>query len=175
MPAAATRSDAYGRTQIIPIASKAVFPEGTVAFKLLFTMAAKDQVPYLDGAPEWIADTERSNDANQIRNNKVRLLQIDIAVKDNRSSEGGWVFGTFQFDNSVDRADSVATAHPCDADVGKRPDVHACKLRPGARAHSTGVLDQYRCACRRLPLRFAAIFERSACPWVGRSRQWAGR
>jgi len=28
-----------------PDASKAVFPEGTVAFKLLFTMAAKDQVP----------------------------------------------------------------------------------------------------------------------------------
>ena len=84
-----------------PDANKAVFPEGTVAFKLLFTQATKDQVPYLDGSPEWIADTERSNDANQIRNNKVRLLQVDIAVKDNRSSEGGWVFGTFQFDKSV--------------------------------------------------------------------------
>jgi len=84
-----------------PDASKAAFPEGTVAFKLLFTMATKDQVPYLDGAPEWIADTERSNDANQIRSNKVRLLQVDIAVKDNRSSEGGWVFGTFQFDKGV--------------------------------------------------------------------------
>jgi hypothetical protein len=84
-----------------PDASKAAFPEGTVAFKLLFTMATKDQVPYLDGSPEWSADTDRSNDANQIRGNKVRLLQIDIAVKDNRSNEGGWVFGTFQFDNSV--------------------------------------------------------------------------
>jgi hypothetical protein len=84
-----------------PDASKAAFPEGTVAFKLLFTTATKDQVPYLDGAPEWIADTERSNDANQIRGNKVRLLQIDIAVKDNRSNKGGWVFGTFQFDKSV--------------------------------------------------------------------------
>jgi hypothetical protein len=84
-----------------PDASKAVFPEGTVAFKLLFTMATKDQVPYLEGAPEWIADTQRSNDASQIRGNKVRLLQIDIAVKDNRSNEGGWVFGTFQFDKSV--------------------------------------------------------------------------
>jgi hypothetical protein len=64
-------------------------------------MATKDQVPYLDGAPEWIADTERSNDATQIRGNKVRLLQIDIAVKDSRSSEGGWVFGTFQFDKNA--------------------------------------------------------------------------
>jgi hypothetical protein len=84
-----------------PDASKAVFPEGTVAFKLLFTQATKDEVPYLDGAPEWIADTDRSNDANQIRGNKVRLLQIDIAVKDSRSNEGGWVFGTFQFDKGV--------------------------------------------------------------------------
>ena len=84
-----------------PDATKAVFPEGTVAFKLLFTLATKDQVPYLDGAPEWIADTERSNNADQIRGNKVRLLQLDIAVKDNRSGEGGWVFGTFQFDKSV--------------------------------------------------------------------------
>ena len=83
-----------------PDATRAVFPEGTVAFKLLFTTATKDQVPYLDGAPEWIADTERSNDANQIRGNKVRLLQIDVAVKDSRSSKGGWVFGTFQFDSS---------------------------------------------------------------------------
>ena len=38
---------------------------------------------------------------NQIRGNKVRLLQVDVAVKDNRSGEGGWVFGTFQFDKSV--------------------------------------------------------------------------
>jgi hypothetical protein len=88
-----------------PDASKAAFPEGTVAFKLLFTTATKDQVPYLDGAPEWIADTERSNDATQIRGNKVRLLQIDIAVKDSRSSEGGWVFGTFQFDKNVTAQD----------------------------------------------------------------------
>jgi hypothetical protein len=84
-----------------PDASKAVFSEGTVAFKLLFTQATKDQVAFLDGAPEWIADTERSNDANQIRGSKVRLLQIDIAVKDSRSNKGGWVFGTFQFDSSA--------------------------------------------------------------------------
>ncbi|MEP6809096.1 MAG: hypothetical protein ABI992_02555 [Chthoniobacterales bacterium] len=88
-----------------PDASKAVFPEGTVTFKLLFTTATKDQVPYLDGSPEWIADTTRSNDANQIRNSKVRLLQIDIAVKDNRSSEGGWIFGTFQFDQGATAQD----------------------------------------------------------------------
>jgi hypothetical protein len=100
MPAAATRSDAYGRTQITPIPVKR-HSRGYGRIQVLFTLATKDQVPYLDGAPEWIADTERSNDANQIRNNKVRLLQIDIAVKDDRSSEGGWVFGTFQFDNSI--------------------------------------------------------------------------
>jgi len=104
-----------------PDASKAAFPEGTVAFKLLFTMATKDQVPYLNGAPEWIADTGRSNDANQIRGNKVRLLQIDIAVKDNRSSDGGWVFGTFQFDNSVAAPDSWRQITPVTLMWGNDP------------------------------------------------------
>ncbi len=88
-----------------PDPSKAVFPEGTVTFKLLFSTTTKDQVPYLDGAPEWIADTNRSNDATQIRATKVRLVQVDFAVKDNRSNEGGWIFGTFQYDKNVANAD----------------------------------------------------------------------
>ena len=33
----------------------ASFPEDSVSFKLLFTTAAKDQVPYLAGSPEWVA------------------------------------------------------------------------------------------------------------------------
>jgi hypothetical protein len=64
-----------------PDASKAVFPEGTVAFKLFFTMATKDQVSYLDGTPEWIRRYEPIQWRQPIRNNKVQLLQVNIAVK----------------------------------------------------------------------------------------------
>ncbi|MFT3880582.1 MAG: hypothetical protein QM703_13075 [Gemmatales bacterium] len=68
------------------------FPEGTVTFKLLFTTATDTAVPFLAGLPEWFADLDRSQDVNAIKNNKVRLLQIDVAVKDSRSSKGGMDF-----------------------------------------------------------------------------------
>lgn len=88
-----------------PDASKASsLPEGTVAAKLLFTTAPTSQVPYLAGAPEW--DAYVYADLNDPRPTlqspravmKVRLLQIDIAVKDSRvASTTGWVFGTFVY------------------------------------------------------------------------------
>jgi hypothetical protein len=77
------------------------FPEGTVSFKLLFTTAPATLAPFLAGAPEWIADIDHSQDINAIKTNKVRLLQIDVAVKDSRSSCGGWIFGTFHYDASL--------------------------------------------------------------------------
>lgn len=88
-----------------PDASKASsLPDGTVAAKLLFTTAPTTQVPYLAGAPEW--DAYVYADPNDPRPTlqspravmKVRLLQIDIAVKDSRvASTTGWVFGTFVY------------------------------------------------------------------------------
>jgi hypothetical protein len=80
------------------------FPEGTVAAKLSFTTAPVSEVPYLKGSPEW--DAYVYADPNDPRPNvhtkravlKVRLLQIDIAVKDSRvASSTGWVFGTFVY------------------------------------------------------------------------------
>jgi len=77
-----------------PDATKALFPEGTVAIKLLFTMAPPDDVPTLLGAPEWEAFVGAPQ---QIRT--VRLLQVDLAVRDDRAdATTGWVFGTFVYD-----------------------------------------------------------------------------
>jgi hypothetical protein len=82
--------------------TKAVnFPEGTVTFKLLFTTAPVSAVLWLNGSPEWMADINRSQNVATIKGNKVRLLQIDIAVKDARSSCGGWTFGTFHYDQAA--------------------------------------------------------------------------
>jgi hypothetical protein len=77
------------------------FPEGTVTFKLLFTTALPAKVPYLVNSPEWVADLDHSQNVATIKGTKVRLLQIDIAVKDARSSCGGWMFGTFHYDNAT--------------------------------------------------------------------------
>ena len=87
-----------------PNKAAGLMPEGTVAGKLLFTTAPVSDVPYLQGAPEWNAyvysdlsnPTPPPGSPRSIV--KVRLLQIDIAVKDSRvASTTGWVFGTFVY------------------------------------------------------------------------------
>jgi hypothetical protein len=91
-----------------PDATLANLPEGTVAAKLLFTTAPADQVPFLAGSPEWdayvyadphIQTSEIPDDpAKRVRAVlKVRLLQIDIAVKDKRAGTIGWFMGTFVY------------------------------------------------------------------------------
>ncbi|HEY4942929.1 MAG TPA: hypothetical protein VII56_15985 [Rhizomicrobium sp.] len=92
-----------------PDPALASFPEGTVAAKLLFTTAPVAQVPYLAGAPQWqayvyadphIQTSDIPNDpAKRVRAVlTVRLLQIDIAVKDSRvASTTGWIMGTFVY------------------------------------------------------------------------------
>ncbi|CAN7694190.1 hypothetical protein [Aminobacter sp. LjRoot7] len=69
------------------------FPVGTTSFKLLFTTATATDIPYLAGAPEWDGDIGRA--PNRI--GKLRLYQIDMAVRDPRSLQTGWVFGTFVY------------------------------------------------------------------------------
>ena len=94
----------------IPNPRNSDFPEGTVTFKLLFTNGAVDKVPFLDGTFEWTANIyekkpyARENGQkvcviNERVNTTVRLLQIDIAIKDSRSPIG-WVFGTFMYNAS---------------------------------------------------------------------------
>lgn len=86
------------------IASKILFPEDTVSIKFLFTDANLDrfagQVAYLDGAPTYTAliDAVGRGGASPVEDREkrnVQLLQLDIAVKDARAANTGWVFGTF--------------------------------------------------------------------------------
>lgn len=68
------------------------FPNGTVSFKLLFT-TADNAVSYLDGAP--VVEGNIGKPGQPRASAKLRLLQMDIAVRDSRAKETGWVFGTF--------------------------------------------------------------------------------
>ncbi len=76
-----------------------VFPEHTVTAKLLFTAASPDEVPYINGSLEWQANINTALFGTGKRAPRtVRLLQVDIAVKDARANTlTGWVFGTFAF------------------------------------------------------------------------------
>jgi hypothetical protein len=114
-------------------AAAAEFPPGTVAVKLLFTQATPQQVPYLSGAPEWEAHIEIQPGVRDIAT--LRLLQIDIAVRDERAKTWtGWVFGTFQYDAGVKNKDPWQKMTPValmwgndpgftqkDYDAGRRP------------------------------------------------------
>lgn len=79
------------------------FPDGTVSIKLLFTEADTKEVPYLDGAKEWQAYIYDKVDVpinpNGTRKVKtLRLVQVDVAVRDSRNDTlTGWVFGTFTY------------------------------------------------------------------------------
>lgn len=74
------------------------FPRYTVSIKFLFTDANPEEVTYLKGAPEFKAFIDptpsRGRPENRVETT-VRLIQLDIAVKDARASQTGWVFGTF--------------------------------------------------------------------------------
>ena len=92
-----------------PDATKAFFPNGTVAIKLLFTEASIGQAPYLgeQGDHEWEAyiyeelpkDPGRPDPDAPRMIKRLRLLQIDLAMRDGRSERTGWVFGTFVYHN----------------------------------------------------------------------------
>lgn len=78
------------------------FPVDTVSVKFLFTDAPSEETPYLEGAPLYYAHIDAPGSgstfhpvAERVRQ-PMRLLQVDVAVKDPRSApETGWIFGTF--------------------------------------------------------------------------------
>lgn len=86
-------------------------PDGAAQFKLLFTTATDDPdsrlyVPYLENTMEWTANIYTnppgSRDDDPARSPQtVRLIQVDVAVRDSRIEETGWVFGTFLYDNTL--------------------------------------------------------------------------
>jgi hypothetical protein len=74
------------------------FPEGTVSVKFLFTDAPTDEVSYLEEAPTYDALIDPPSGGDSVTERtlrEVRLLQVDIAVRDSRADPVGWVFGTF--------------------------------------------------------------------------------
>lgn len=80
------------------------FPEGTVAVKLLFTQAEPD---FLQNTIRWKADIYRGKMPAQT----MRLLQIDVSVRDDISPTG-WVFGTFLYHDNAAPIPYAATLSP---------------------------------------------------------------
>jgi hypothetical protein len=82
------------------LASARLFREGTASFKLLFTDADPAVVTYLKEAPTVKAAVDAfgvrfEGKVREREPRELRLLQVDIAIKDRRAKQTGWVFGTF--------------------------------------------------------------------------------
>ncbi len=127
------------RDPLNPDVTNVNFPEGTVAFKLLFTTAPTSVVPYLGGSPEWAADIDRAQTTQEILNTVVRLLQIDIAVKDQRADKAEWVFGTFHYDSAVSNTDSWLRLRPLALMWGDDPKLTPSGYQSGDRPQESWV------------------------------------
>lgn len=120
-----------------PDPAAARFPDGTVALKLLFTQADPAQVPYLKDAKEWQANIYEStvvppNPAGRRAIRTMRLLQIDVSVRDSRAdSTTGWVFGTFVYNASLPGARPWDRFTPVGIMWGNDPKVTIGQVRRG--------------------------------------------
>ncbi len=87
------------------------FPDGSYIIKLLFSTVQDEQLPTMVNSLVWQADRYVEQNP-EVRNEgplskydrevqPVRMLQIDVAVRDDRSLTG-WLFGTFAYDGTRD-------------------------------------------------------------------------
>jgi hypothetical protein len=93
------------------------FPDGTVVGKLLFVPLDATEVPWLVDPVEWTAyvysadlpptgmPRYRNAASAERQDAPVRLIQMDIMVRDSRVDEtGGWIFGTFAYNGALGNA-----------------------------------------------------------------------
>ena len=107
------------------------FEDGSVGVKLLFTTAAADQVPFLANSKEWQANISLPG-TNARTPQTVRLLQVDVAVRDARAdATTGWVFGTFMYQADATGATPYDRLVPVGLTWGNDPDLTPAKAAMG--------------------------------------------
>ena len=111
-----------------PDLTKALFDPGSASVKFLFTDATPTEIPWLAGTLHWRAhiNPPGGNDAREVRD--VYLIQVDVAARDVRASDTGWVFGTFVFDSGIQSAPPInwrAGLVPLSIQWGNDPNANA--------------------------------------------------
>jgi hypothetical protein len=111
----------HGRT----LANGLPFPEGTVVIKLLNTTADAASVPYLRNSTEWQANghvqlgpDKYSTCDRRVR--KVHLIQIDLAVVDERSPTR-WVYSTLAYNGNLSGKTVLDRMEPLGVQWGSDP------------------------------------------------------
>jgi hypothetical protein len=138
--AAQTIGRIWGKSALRPALEPAAtqYAEGSITVKLAFTTADPDSWPALQGSPAWPAYVATNASTGQLDKpalQELRLLQVDVVVKDTQSApKTGWVFTTLVYDK--DRAqggngvwDQVV---PLGAQWGNDPQVNSMLDRDAA-------------------------------------------
>jgi hypothetical protein len=115
-------------------------PEGTVVAKVLFTAARPQDFSGADpvaGAPTWRANIFNRQLASGKEILSVRLMQMDIAIRDKRAGVTGWVFGTFAYDATAKGADPWDRMMPVGLMWGNDPALSDSAYQQGSRARET--------------------------------------
>jgi hypothetical protein len=109
------------------------FEDGAVGVKLLFTTAPTDQVPFLANSKEWQANVSLPG-SNARSPRTVRLLQVDVAVRDTRADDTtGWVFGTFMYQGDAAGATPYDRLVPVGLMWGNDPDLTPARTAAGEK------------------------------------------
>ncbi len=107
-------------------------PDGAFVIKLLFSTVTEAELPTVKGALEWDADIF-VNKSPRFRNEgplsryerrigKVRLIQIDLQVRDERSPTG-WLLGTYGYDGNAKGETPWTRMTPLGLQWGNNPKV----------------------------------------------------
>lgn len=116
----------------------ATFPVGTAVVKILFTDAPPEEVPHLAGVPTftaWVPTTAVPDPTRETPRSlkTVRLIQIDLAVRDDRAFQNGgvgWVFATYAGNGLLGNADPWKNVEPVGMMYGNDPEVRSGVISP---------------------------------------------
>ena len=126
-----------------PLSKHTKFPTDSVSFKLLFTEATPEDIPFLEGSPSWKATiaknavSEKTKGPSSERTTvpvDLHFLQVDIAVRDTRADDTtGWVFGTFMYHDSIPNDNPWKRLIPVCLMWGNDPELTEEKYNKGDR------------------------------------------
>lgn len=130
------------KNQFEPDPTVATFPVGTVVAKILFTQAKSDEVPYLCNPLIWKAFVQDPRDPTKRNVQNLRLLQMDIMVRDDRArATGGWVFGTYCYTGTLAHENHWLNLVPVGIQWGNDPEITAAESNPTALQAATTVFN----------------------------------
>jgi hypothetical protein len=129
-------------------------PEGTVVVKLLFNEASPTEVSYLKRSPTLKANIARrpagsassscvAIGVTQRTPGTVRLVQVDIAVKDSRAPVTNWFFGTFAYRNEAAGSKAWSRLVPVGLMWGNDPSLSDTAAQGGQAPTESVVLNTF--------------------------------